>query len=78
MKRRSWIRIVVAVGVGTLAPWLELWWKCRAGREASESCVWTRSYMPLSRVVEPIIVAPLTFALLCAGAALLGRLRRRT
>ena len=78
MKRRSWICLVVAVGVGALTPWVELWWKCRAGREASESCVWARSYMPLSRVVEPIIVAPLTLALLCVLAALFDRLRRRT
>ena len=57
-----WIRAILALAIGIAWPYLELRWKCRAGFEISEACVWGKSYMPLSRWVEPLIVAPVLFA----------------
>ena len=69
------MRAIVAAVVGFGYPYLELAWKCRAGAERSEACVWGRAYMPASRWIEPLIVAPLVFGALTLIAHLW---RRRT
>jgi hypothetical protein len=56
--------VIAAVLVGVIWPYGELTWKCRSGFEHSEACVWGRSYMSLSRWVEPAIIAPITFVVL--------------
>ncbi|MDQ6633861.1 MAG: hypothetical protein M3Z10_03800 [Gemmatimonadota bacterium] len=72
--------MIVALAVGVAEPSLEVMWKCRAGFESSEACVWGRSYLPLGRVVGLVFVAPLTFGvmLLVRGGwrAWTGRSRR--
>lgn len=62
--RSTWILIGLALAVGLAEPPLELAWKCRRGFEASEACVWGRSYLPLSRAIGLVLVAPLAFATL--------------
>jgi hypothetical protein len=59
----------IALAVGLAEPSLEVAWKCRAGFESSEACVWGKSLMPLGRAVGLVVIAPLTF-----GALLLMRL----
>lgn len=56
-----WIRIALAVSLGALAPYAELAWKCRAGFEQSEACVWGKSYLSLTRWLEPLLLAPFLF-----------------
>ena len=72
--------ILVALAVGLVEPSLEVAWKCRAGFESSEACVWGRSYLPLGRVVGLVVVAPLTFGVMMfvrgAWRAWSGRSRR--
>jgi hypothetical protein len=71
--------ILVALVVGLAEPSLEVAWKCRAGFETSEACVWGRSYLPLGRAVGLVFVAPLTFGALMfvrgAWRAWVGRSR---
>ena len=55
--------LATALVIGFAYPYLELAWKCR-GDAASEACVWGRAYFPLSRWVEPLIVAPIAFAVI--------------
>lgn len=55
---------LVAVAIGLVEPSIELAWKCRAGFEASEGCVWGKSYMPLSRALGMLIIAPVAFGIL--------------
>jgi hypothetical protein len=57
-------QLVVAVLIGVVWPHVELLWKCRTGFEDSEACVWGRSYLPLSRWLEPVVVAPIAFFVL--------------
>jgi hypothetical protein len=66
-------RLIVAAIIGIAYPHAELAWKCRASSLHSEACVWGRSYMPLSRWVEPLIIAPVVFVLLTVLAYLLSR-----
>jgi hypothetical protein len=74
LRRRGFLpQLLVAVVIGVVWPHAELLWKCRSGLEHSEACVWGRSYMPLSRWVEPAIVAPIAFFVL----VLLGLAWRR-
>jgi hypothetical protein len=56
--------IVVALAVGLVEPSVEVAWKCRAGFETSEACVWGKSYLPLGRAIGLVFVAPLTFGML--------------
>lgn len=55
------IKLSLAAVVGLAYPYLELAWKCRSAVATSESCVWGRAYFPLTRWVEPLVVAPLAF-----------------
>jgi hypothetical protein len=55
---------VVALAAGLIEPLAEIAWKCRAGFESSEACVWGRSYLPLGRAVGLVVIAPLTFVAL--------------
>ena len=57
-------QLVCAIVIGVAEPHLELLWKCRAGFETSEACVWGRSYLPLGRWLAPIIVTPVVFVVL--------------
>jgi hypothetical protein len=70
---KTYQRAIVAVAVGVGYPYIELAWKCREGFRTSEACVWGRSYMPLSRWVEPIIIAPIVFLALTLLARLWSR-----
>lgn len=58
------LRLAIAVAIGIAFPYLELVWKCRDGFQTTEACVWGKAYLPLSRSVEPVIVAPIAFLLL--------------
>ena len=66
------LRVLVALAVGIIEPYAEVAWKCRAGVETSEACVWARAYLPLSRVVALIVIAPVCFVVL-EGVARLAR-----
>ena len=70
-------QLLAAILIGVLWPYVELAWKCRAGFESSEGCVWGRSYMPLSRWVEPLIVAPIAFFVLVLLALAWRRIATR-
>ncbi len=51
-------------------PYVEIAWKCRAGLETSEACVWGRSYLSLGKWLAPVIIAPVAFiALLIIGVS---------
>ena len=77
-RRSGWLpKLLLAAGVGILYPYLELLWKCRAGFKTSEACVWGKSYFPLSRIIEPIIIVPIVFLILVA-IHYLWRLRSRS
>lgn len=60
-RRRWWLLLMGALAVGIAEPYLEIAWKCRAGFEASEACVWGRSFFSLGRWVAPLFVAPVVF-----------------
>jgi hypothetical protein len=71
----SW-RLWVALLIGIAEPHVELAWKCRAGFEASEACVWGRAFLPLGRWLAPLFVAPIAFVALTGLAWAWRRLRR--
>jgi hypothetical protein len=73
--RAALICMAIALAVGLAEPYLEVAWKCRAGYETSEACVWGRSLFPLGQIAGLLIVAPVTFGLL-AGVRYLWRRRR--
>jgi hypothetical protein len=54
----------IALAVGLAEPPIEVAWKCRAGFETSEACVWGKSLFPLGRAVGLVIIAPITFGIL--------------
>ena len=58
------LRIVVALMIGIAEPYLELAWKCRPGYETSEACVWARAYLPLSRWIGLLLIAPAAYVVL--------------
>jgi hypothetical protein len=64
MTRRAWARLAIAIVVGLAEPPLELAWRCRAGFEASEACVWGKSLLPLARIVAPVVIIPTTLVIL--------------
>ncbi|MFL6714274.1 MAG: hypothetical protein ACJ8LN_15320, partial [Sulfurifustis sp.] len=70
------LRLAIAVAIGIAFPYLELVWTCREGFQAMEACVWGKAYLPISRWVEPIIVAPIAFLLLSILPGLRTRNRR--
>jgi hypothetical protein len=61
-------RVVIAVAAGLVEPYAEIAWKCRAGFETSEACVWGKAYLPLGRVAGLVIIAPIAFATLSLAA----------
>ena len=65
--RSTWALLGLALAVGLAEPYVELAWKCREGFEASEACVWGRSYFPLGRAVGLILITPLAFVMLWVG-----------
>ena len=71
--RSTWILLGLALAVGLTEPYLELAWKCRDGFEASEACVWGRSYLPLGRAAGLVLIAPLAFAVLWVSRAVWTR-----
>src|SRR5688500_941143 len=52
----------LAIVIGLVEPSIEVAWKCRGGHETSEACTWGRSYLPLSRALGLLVVAPLALA----------------
>jgi hypothetical protein len=54
----------IALAIGIVEPSLEVAWKCRAGFETSEACVWGRSYLPLGRAIGLVVIAPLALGAL--------------
>lgn len=76
--RSRLLRAGIALLVGLAEPPLEVAWKCRAGHEISEACVWGRSLMPLGRIIGLVLIAPLVFGALtlCMHAWRAWRLRR--
>ena len=67
-QRGVWIRALLALVIGIAWPYLEIWWKCRAGFADSEACVWGKSFLSLGRWVEPLIVAPLLYLVFTLAA----------
>jgi len=63
-RRRWWLLLASALAIGIAEPYLEIAWKCRAGLEATEACVWGRAYLPLGRWLAPVIVAPVALVVL--------------
>lgn len=55
------ISLAIAGVIGLSYPYLELAWKCRSAAASSEACVWGRAYFPLTRWLEPLLVAPVAF-----------------
>ena len=68
----------IALTIGISFPYLELAWKCRAAVATSEACVWARSFMPLSRWAEPIIISPIVFAVIALVWELIIRTSKAT
>jgi len=60
-RRRRWLLALSALAIGIAEPYFELAWKCRAGLEASEACVWGRAYFPLGKWLAPVLIAPVAF-----------------
>jgi hypothetical protein len=58
------LRILVASAVGIAFPYGQNLWQCRGALRLSEACVWGRAYLPVTRVVLPLLVAPIVFLLL--------------
>jgi hypothetical protein len=54
----------IALVIGLVIPVLDVVWKCRAGFETSEACVWGKSLFPLMGAISLVIIAPVTFGLL--------------
>ena len=70
MDKRSRSRLFragVALLVGLAEPAIEVAWKCRAGHEITEACVWGRSLMPLLRIIGLVLIAPLVYGALTLG-----------
>jgi hypothetical protein len=64
----------IALAIGVAEPPLEVAWKCRAGFETSEGCVWGRALLPVGRAVGLVIIAPVAFGILsCVRWALQAR-----
>lgn len=65
MRQRSRLILaaVAAGATGAAYPFVELAWHCRSAMTTSEACVWGRAYFPLTRWVEPLIIAPIAFLL---------------
>ena len=57
-------RAVIALAIGIAEPYVEVAWRCRAGFETSEACVWGRALLPLGKWVAPLLVAPVVFVAL--------------
>ena len=68
-RRSTLILACIAITIGLAEPQLEVAWKCRAGFETSEACVWGKSLLPLGRAIGLLVITPLAF-----GALLLARL----
>jgi hypothetical protein len=62
--QRRWVLVAIAVAIGVAEPHVELAWKCRAGFEHSEACVWGRAFLPLARWLAPVFVVPLALGAL--------------
>jgi hypothetical protein len=54
----------IALAIGLATPALDVVWKCRAGFETSEACVWGKSLFPLMGAISVVIIAPVTFGVL--------------
>jgi hypothetical protein len=64
-RRRRWpFLLATALAIGIAEPYVEIAWKCRAGLEASEACVWGRSYLSLGKWLAPVFITPLAFVAL--------------
>jgi hypothetical protein len=66
-RRSLLILVFIALAIGLAEPPLEIAWKCRTGLEASEACVWGKSYLPLGRVVGLVIISPVSLGILLLG-----------
>jgi hypothetical protein len=60
-KRDIWLAVALSVGIGLIEPYVELAWKCRAGLEQSEACVWGRAYFRAAQLATLLILTPLLF-----------------
>jgi hypothetical protein len=70
---RPVVVLVIAALFAIAYPYLELAWKCRPSEVHSEACVWGRSYFSLSRWVEPLIIAPIAWAIMTVASRLFAR-----
>jgi hypothetical protein len=63
-RRRWWVLSIGALAIGIAEPYVEIAWKCRAGLEASEACVWGRSYLSLGKWLAPVFITPVALIVL--------------
>jgi hypothetical protein len=77
-RRRWWLLLASALAIGIAEPYGEIAWKCRAGFEASEACVWGRSYFSLGRWLAPVLITPVAFIALLILALCFDWLRARS
>jgi hypothetical protein len=75
--KRWQLLLVCAFIIGVAEPYLEIAWKCRAGMETSEACVWGRSFLSLGKWVAPVFITPVAFLVLLFAAACVDWLRGR-
>jgi hypothetical protein len=76
-RRRWWLLLVGALAIGIAEPYAEIAWKCRAGLETSEACVWGRSYLSLGKWLAPVFVTPVAFIALLVLVACFDWMRAR-
>ena len=62
-KRDVWLAAALSIAIGLAEPYVELAWKCRAGFEAMEPCVWGKAYFRVAQVATIVILSPLLFGL---------------
>jgi hypothetical protein len=67
-------RLVAAAAVGVAAPNLEVALKCR--QPSSEACVWSKSYLPLTRPLYFVLFGLLTYAVLSLILWMVARARK--
>jgi hypothetical protein len=67
--RSTLLLACLALAIGVVGPSVDVAWKCRAGFETREACVWGKSLLPLSLAVSIFLVTPITFGILCLGRA---------
>ncbi|HEX6370962.1 MAG TPA: hypothetical protein VF006_18730 [Longimicrobium sp.] len=75
--RERLLRGVIAAAVGLAAPSVEIALRCRPPLQTSETCVWLKAYLPLTRPLYFVACGLLTYGILSLAAVAARQLRRR-